>query len=919
MNEYPEAIQNAISRTSGARFFRCALQVNPFDYLARHNKTTQYTSESEYNEALVTVCQEEGIDVIGVTDHYRVRTARSLIECAQNAGLRVLPGFEAVTKDGVHFLCLFSPNRPLDEIDRCIGDCGIHDDQQASPLGQWDVVEFLDKAKNNWDCVCIAAHVAAAGGLLKKLSGKTSINAWTHAELLAAALPGPISAAPDNIRPILQNKNPDYFRDYPVAIVNASDVDDPEALRRPETSCSLKMTEVSLDGLRQAFFDPSSRIRLASDSAPDCHAEFVALAWEGGFLGGETIHFNENLNVLVGGRGTGKSTVIESLRYVLSSDALGSDAQKLQKGFLQQVLGPGTKVTLLVRSYSPSRREYVITRNVNEEPEVRDVTGALTRLHPRDVLPHVQVFGQHEISELAKDNEKLTHLLERFMPRNAEHETRKRTLLEELEDTRTEILRLGKQQDRVTEQLSALPALEEQLERFRDAGFEEKLKEQQDLVKEAAALEKGESGVASVKDLVRELDDMIPVELDFFPRRTQPEQDSSESSETENSPEDEAAEEHSLQNVAGAEFLWEAREAIERMCERIVEALSPVSEAIDDCEATLADVRNRWNVRREEVHDSYQKILRALQRTHSNADAQAFVSISERVERLRPSKEEKKSLLRELDAANSKRREALSRWEDLKREEFRELEKAAKRVKKSLDGLVRVRVTFAGNREPLRRLLQEHVEGRVAEAVDKILGQDELSLQVLAASAREGQATLIEKFGLTESQAARIASAGVEAFMHLEEVELPATTSIELNVAASGDAVWKPLEELSTGQKATAILLLLLLESDAPLVIDQPEDDLDNRFVTEGIVPRIKEEKGRRQFVFATHNANVPVLGDAELIVGLVAEGEAGGGHGKLPDEFMGSIDVQSVCALVAEVLEGGKEAFDTRRRKYRF
>ncbi|NCQ34519.1 phosphoesterase, partial [bacterium] len=145
-------------------------------------------------------------------------------------------------------------------------------------------------------------------------------------------------------------------------------------------------------------------------------------------------------------------------------------------------------------------------------------------------------------------------------------------------------------------------------------------------------------------------------------------------------------------------------------------------------------------------------------------------------------------------------------------------------------------------------------------------------------------------------------------------------TTIELNVAAQEETPdWQALDDLSTGQKATAVLLLLLLESDAPLVVDQPEDDLDNRFITEGVVPRMREEKRRRQFVFATHNANIPVLGDAELIVGLTAVGEAGEGKARMPVEHMGSIDADPVRELVEEVLEGGKDAFEMRRLKYGF
>ena len=156
--------------------------------------------------------------------------------------------------------------------------------------------------------------------------------------------------------------------------------------------------------------------------------------------------------------------------------------------------------------------------------------------------------------------------------------------------------------------------------------------------------------------------------------------------------------------------------------------------------------------------------------------------------------------------------------------------------------------------------------------------------------------------------------------MRIEELELPATTKIALNTAPEGgSAIWQTLQALSTGQKATAVLLLLLLESDAPLVVDQPEDDLDNRFITDGVVPIMRHEKRRRQFVFSTHNANIPVLGDAELILGLAATGEAMEGHAKIAPEHMGSIDSQPVRELVEEILEGGKAAFEMRRSKYGF
>jgi len=105
------------------------------------------------------------------------------------------------------------------------------------------------------------------------------------------------------------------------------------------------MSKFSTEALRQAFLDPNSRIRLNSDPQPEPHTEFLAMAWEGGFLDGTRLHFSENLNVLIGGRGTGKSTIIESLRYVLDIDPLGEDVDASHRGIVRHVLGGNQDIT----------------------------------------------------------------------------------------------------------------------------------------------------------------------------------------------------------------------------------------------------------------------------------------------------------------------------------------------------------------------------------------------------------------------------------------------------------------------------------------------------------------------------------------------------------------------------------------------
>ena len=258
-------------------------------------------------------------------------------------------------------------------------------------------------------------------------------------------------------------------------------------------------------------------------------------------------------------------------------------------------------------------------------------------------------------------------------------------------------------------------------------------------------------------------------------------------------------------------------------------------------------------------------------------------------------------------------------WEDIKSGEYRHIEEAARTVSRKLRDRVRVTVTMAGNREPLEQVLRE-IGGNLAAALDRLHRLDQLSLPDFAQRCREGKESLRKHYDLPPGAAERIAQAGHDFFMRIEELELPPTARIELNTAAEGSPpVWQSLKSLSSGQKATAVLLLLLLESEAPLVVDQPEDDLDNRFITEGIVPIMRREKRRRQFVFSTHNANIPVLGDAELILGLTASGEAAEGRAEIAAEHMGSIDSRPVREMAEEILEGGKDAFEMRRSKYGF
>lgn len=886
-----QPLVEALRQPNGARFYRCALQVNPFSYHGRHGKQTIFQTEVDYNAAMIAACLNQGIEAIAVTDHYRIGDSWGLIKAAREAGIFVFGGFEASSKDGIHFLCLYDPDKD-NSLERFIGQFDVHDHNALSPNGDKDCLELLECVRKQ-SGIAIAAHVAADNGLLATLEGQPRMRVWKSPDLLACALPGAISDAPQSVRTILENKDTQHRRERPVAIINASDVNGPDALAQPRSSCLIKMSAMSVEGLRQAFLDPDSRIRLNSDPAPEPHTEFVAMAWEGGFLDGTRLHFNGNLNVLVGGRGTGKSTVIESLRYVLAIDPLGEEARKAHEGVTKHVLKSGTKVSLLVRSHHPAKHDYTIERTIPNPPVVKDESGNVLTLTPRDVVPGVEVFGQHEISELTKSREKLTLLLERFVERDSNASTRKAELRLELERSRGRIADVQREIKLTEERLAQLPGLEETQKRFQDAGLEERLKEKSLLVREERVLVTIRERLTPFSAKKQELAELLPIAADFLSAKA-------------------------LDELPNKSMLLEGAAILNQVSTQLQGIVTQITGILDTADTDLSALRTRWDKHRQAADATYQSLLRELQK--SKIDGEEFIRLRRQIEELRPLRERADTLSRDLTAHQTNRRTLLDEWMNLQSAEYRALEKAAKRVTKKLDGRVQVKVTMGGNREPLERLLRDEIGGNLAALLERLKSRDSLSLFDLAQRCREGKDALITHYNLPPAAAERLAQISPDIFMKIEELELPATTKIELNTTSEGEsATWQTLEALSTGQKATAVLLLLLLESEAPLVIDQPEDDLDNRFITDGVVPTMKDEKRKRQFIFSTHNANIPVLGDAELIIGLSTGSQNDVVQGRVSDRHMGSIDIQPVREMVEEILEGGKTAFEMRRQKYGF
>lgn len=127
-----------------------------------------------------------------------------------------------------------------------------------------------------------------------------------------------------------------------------------------------------------------------------------------------------------------------------------------------------------------------------------------------------------------------------------------------------------------------------------------------------------------------------------------------------------------------------------------------------------------------------------------------------------------------------------------------------------------------------------------------------------------------------------------------------------------GSTGFKPLSTASAGQKTAAILTFLLSFGDIPLLLDQPEDDLDNRLVYDLVVKGLKKAKEKRQIIVVTHNANIPVNGDAEYIISMDSTTT------DIKVLHSGTVENSSIKKEICDVMEGSEKAFQLRSERYK-
>lgn len=251
------------------------------------------------------------------------------------------------------------------------------------------------------------------------------------------------------------------------------------------------------------------------------------------------------------------------------------------------------------------------------------------------------------------------------------------------------------------------------------------------------------------------------------------------------------------------------------------------------------------------------------------------------------------------------------------------------------DPYVEVEIRPFADTAPLRQKLNEWVHGQAlsdaeaAEVCDRAAmdadGDNPVDVVVgwVRDLAQGSTPSVLKEIDLRPIACARLGEKITpDRVRELERLRLPDKALVRLR-RHDGTLAGSLEKGLSVGQRCTAIIALALAAGREPIIIDQPEDEIDNEFIYTELVPLLRKAKYQRQVIITTHNPNLPVLGDAELIYALEARGVDGGVRGfpkrVSSDLAIGSLDRDSVKAAVEAIMEGSKEAFNRRRARYGF
>ncbi|MBR7836924.1 hypothetical protein KDL01_26840 [Actinospica durhamensis] len=893
---------------------------------------------------------ERGIEVIAVADHHTAAWLEVMRAAGDRAGIAVFPGVEVTTgsgSDGVHLVLIGDLDRCERDIDLLLAKvCGFDDndhprfdpltgDPAPSPRSAVDILSDLD---DNW--FALAPHALGDNGIAsgKTLRGTLKWKALHH-ERLAALDPGGSGCGSKAQKPEKPSADKDShnakFRsrrldDYPclkrLAFIHTSDG---YSLDKIGSRFSwIRMATPSLEALRQASLDFEARILADSDArlAASSNPNLVQHPWiEGltiqGTIGnsGEplTLSLEPRLNVIIGGRGAGKSTVVAAIRHLYGKledlpEAVAVDARQ----FSRQVFG---EAEIRGQHHLP------ISRDLQEAVWTHG-TGSRT-VRGGQALPTayaVRVFNQKELYERTTSDRNDPQAASRYLLKlvddalrleegSHDHPAGWSAQLKTAENSCRAAVSVVKELQALAEREPELKArkaeLERQVDAFGDPASQKERQRNEQVVNHHQAL----------AHRTAELLDAIP-----------------------------ALEQSATARLTGVDLAGYATDEHPALVEHYTRLQAIRSTLVSAMSAALAEARTEIETARtaqqagswsSEVEHAEDEILSFQARlAQLGIDPTMYLQLRDDLGNTEKALADTRNRLK---ALGDRQRDEQAAWAAL------DQLYVWRRSQRSR--LINEIQQKSGS---LRFVTGEHrnADGWVREVRALLNLRGETFGEEVAAVAawlwNSSDTELPARLALWRSALTTNAYQDIEAAVHchakwwkrLRETDeavrirlatLLADDTVTMYFLRSGrditdESAWQPVTTGSAGQRSAAMLSFVLNYGTEPLILDQPEDDLDTALITNLIVPEIRKSRWDRQVIIVTHNANIPVNGDAEQVIVMDNDGTSIHIRDSADETdatrrivHAGPIEIDPVREDIQEILEGGKDAFRARERRY--
>lgn len=895
----------------GSRWWRCDLHV----HTPASGPGEFRDADSVTPEAWLHAARDAQLDAVAVTDHNTSGWIESLQQAARNVGAApvIFPGVE-LTVSSVHLLVLFDPGCDAQKVTTFLGRCGVDSEQFAEPgaAASCTLAEALVQARKAGG-LCIAAHANGPKGLIKELGRGSGLKkTLAHPDLYA--IEG--SDHDPDLLDVVQGN----VEGYPaLPEVRFSDAHGLQEIGRRSTW--IKMTRPDIAGLRLALIDGQASVLPHQEHLdPNRHASMLLESLEirqGRYIGRAEpfrVEWNPWLNTIIGGRGSGKSTLVEFMRLALRRDQhLPSTVRQEFEAKIRVpedrqspgLLTPETKISVIYYKegnrfrlrWQPDGEESAF--EICREGSWEAAEGEIEQRCP------VQIYSQRQIFELASDPQALLRVVDQALEGNG-WQARWREARDEYLSLRAKIREIEGRLERRATLRGELEDLESRIGLFEKAGHTEVLQQYRRRLRQKRAVE------AWTEDVLGSLADQLRSWAD----------------ESRAAPLDSAA----FDAIRDSAMLEKA----EQLHTRLQDFPARLEGMATEVQELVADWRNEaessgWATEVQRAEDRYRDLVDRLQE-EAGTDPEAYGSLIQERERLRRELENLESLRERRDGLREATRQTLERVIALRQERTRQRREFLNQVL-SENSQIRIEVLpyrdRAGAVESLRDLFgTERFAKDIGESQGKsgFLGQLYQSYRTSKSGDPQRQMAVDFEGRLEDLKSAlRDQAAGKGSFedlrfrKHLQR--LPPEVWDRLQVWYPEDSLevlyrtqkqerFRPIDQASPGQKTAALLSFLLSYGTEPILLDQPEDDLDNQLIYELLVAQLREIKSKRQVIIVTHNANIVVHGNSELVVALQVRA------GQTVIEERGGLQEKEVRDKICQIMEGGREAFEQRYRR---